>query len=128
MKEIKRNPDGTVAKGNSLNPSGRPKGKKSEVAYNKLKADYDKQGKHALDRITEIADALFKKGELLQAMKGYIFVADKKYQITIHDHKLYLEEVKDRKKDDADIDDEENEEGTSGSVPIIFDRYVQKEA
>lgn len=126
MKEIKRNPDGTVAKGHSLNPSGRPKGKKSEVTYNKLKSDYDKQGKIALDRIMEIADKLFEAGQLSSALKAYVFVADKKYQLTIHDHKLYIDEVKAGKKDDADIDDEENED--SALAPVVFAPFAQKEA
>lgn len=121
-----RDESGRFKSGVSGNKNGRPKGKKSEVAYNKLKADYDKQGKHALDRITEIADMLFKKGEYISAMKGYIFVADKKYQLTIHDHKIYLEEVKNNKKDDADIDDEENED--SSLAPVVFAPFAQKEA
>lgn len=122
-----RNSDGTFRKGApSPNPAGRGKGKKSEVTYNKLKSDYDKQGKLALDRIMEIADKLFEAGQLSSALKAYVFVADKKYQLTIHDHKLYIEEVKAGKKDDADIDDEDEQD--SSLAPVIFAPFAQKEA
>lgn len=121
-----RDSSGRFKSGVSGNKNGRPKGKKSEVTYNKLKADYDKQGKIALDRIMEIADKLFEAGQLSSALKAYVFVADKKYQLTIHDHKLYIEEVKAGKKDDADIDD--GEEGEDTLAPVVFAPFAQKEA
>lgn len=108
MASIKRNEDGTLKKGTgSLNAAGRPTGKKSQVSYDKMLSKYNKFGDEALEEIMDISRQLKAKGDLLQSLKGFVFVADVKYKLTLHDHKLYIERLK-AEKADADIDDEEN--------------------
>lgn len=75
--KVRRRKDGTFRKGVSGNKTGRPRGAKSKLSEARLTTLLNKYGAYAAEKIVEIADKEFTKGNMSSAMKGYAIVFDK---------------------------------------------------
>lgn len=97
-KDPRRNADGTIRKGYSLNTKGRPKGttgNKHKASKANLENMLLKEGLASMKAIKAMADKAAESGDLTTAFKCYVFVADKYYQLVIHNDRIEMQAIKD---------------------------------
>lgn len=109
--EVPRDNAGRFVKGKSGNIKGRPKGSKGKASKQRLDALLNKVGPESILQIKKMADLAFTKGDLVTGFKCYFALADKYYQLTIHNEKMEIRQAERKEKfseddeDDYDIDD-----------------------
>ena len=129
MSEVEkvRDDKGRFKAGVSGNAAGRPKGTKGNK-HRAAKASLEnllmKEGPEALRKIKEIADQALVKGELNQAMKCYVFISEKYYQLVIHNDRVEIQQIKDEqaralKQQQQEAEDTEDE-STYQNVVVSF--------
>ena len=109
MTDDRRNPDGTIKKGHTINKNGRPKNAKGKYAKVKMENLLAKAGPESLQMIMDAAKKLMEQGQLSAGAKLLIPVLDKWYSLTIYNDKIQIAEEKGKKAQDED--DEESFEG-----------------
>lgn len=112
-KEDIRNDDGTIKKGFSLNPKGRPRNSKNQASKQKLDNLADKYGSLALKKIFEMGEAALAKGDTNTAYRCYSFVAGHYVTITLHNDRM--EKTVTKNKPD-ELTDEESDDLQNGAV------------
>lgn len=100
--KVKRRKNGTIAKGNSLNPSGRPAGATNKINKAKVVASFNKNLLATLNKILDLGDTAAAKGDVNPALKAYTFYAEKGLQVLAQQDKLVAEMEKLRKKEETD--------------------------
>lgn len=124
----RRNPDGTIKKGHSLNLRGRPKGSGKGTKHRHSKATLETMlmstGPAALRAIKKMADEQLAKGNVNHAFKCYVFIADKYYQLVMHNDKIEIQAIKDEEqrklKAQQQRDEDSEEESTYQNVIVSF--------
>jgi hypothetical protein len=129
MSEVEkvRDDKGRFKAGVSGNAKGRPKGttgNKQRAAKASLENLLMKEGPDALRKIKEIADKALLSGELNQAMKCYVFISEKYYQLVIHNDRVEIQQIKDEqaralKQQQQEAEDTEDE-STYQNVVVSF--------
>ncbi len=124
----RRNPDGTIKKGHSLNLRGRPKGSGKGNKHKHAKASLEtllmSSGPAAIRAIKKMADEEMAKGNINHAFKCYVFIADKYYQLVMHNDKVEIQAIKDEEqrklKAQQQRDEDSEEENTYQNVIVTF--------
>jgi hypothetical protein len=124
---LERNPDGTFPKGKSGNLKGRPrgtKGNKHKHAKASLETLLMSSGPAAIRAIKKMADEEMAKGNINHAFKCYVFIADKYYQLVMHNDKIEIQAIKDEEqrklKAQQQRDEDSEEENTYQNVIVTF--------
>ena len=104
--DVKRNKKGQFVKGVSGNTRGRTKGSKGKASKQRLDAMLNKIGPESLMQIKKMADQAFAKGDFTTGFKCYFAIADKYYQLTIHNEKMEIRQAERKEKATEDDDDE----------------------
>ena len=106
--EVKRNEKGHFI--GSGNLKGRPKnskGSKHKASKATLENKLNKFGPEALEEIMKLGRDALSKGDVGTAIKCFIYVGDKYYQLTIHNDRIEVQEQKRQQdKEDTERDDE----------------------
>lgn len=89
--KVKRRKDGTIAKGHSLNPSGRPRGATSKINKAKIVTAFNKDLLRTLHKILALGDKAAQDGQIASALKAYSFFAEKGLQVLAQQDKLAAE-------------------------------------
>lgn len=119
---VKRRKDGTVAKGSrSLNPKGRPVGSKSKINANKLINFLNTNGIYSLNRLVEIGKTLETKGELVQAARVFMFVAQQAITLMNKQMGMELQEAKALLEKEAGVREDEDDNPVN-NVILSFQR------
>lgn len=120
-KENIRNEKGQFQRGISGNPAGRKKGTKGskhKYAKSKLETMLNKCGLESFEQIMQLGKEAAAKGDINTAIKCFVFVGGKYYELTIHNDKILMQE---QKKRDADNEEENSDEGEQfTNVEISF--------
>ena len=108
--EVKRDSSGKFVKGVSGNPLGRSKGTKGvkhRASKAKLENLLNKFGPEAIQQIMEIGQKALSQGDIGTALKTFVWIGDKYYQLTIANDRIEIQEQKRQQdKEDAERDDE----------------------
>ena len=103
--KVKRRKNGTIAKGHSLNPSGRPVGSTNKINKQKVVAAVNKNLLKALERIMKISDVAFEKGELNTSLKAAATYASEGLKLLQSQEKIATELAKIANKEDKQEED-----------------------
>lgn len=125
---LERNPDGTYPKGKSGNLRGRPKGAGKGTKHKHAKSTLETMlltsGLASLKAIKKMADEELAKGNVNHAFKCYVFIADKYYQLVMHNDKLEIQAIKDEEqrklKAQQQRDEDSEEDSTFQNVIVTF--------
>lgn len=109
MIEAVRDPSGKFVKGKSGNLRGRPKGTGSKHKYAKstLENKLNKMGPEALDAIMKIGKDALVSGDIGTAIKCFMYVGGKYYELTIYNDRVEVQEQKKRDAEAAESYDDE---------------------
>jgi hypothetical protein len=111
MTEIKRDEKGRPVKGQSLNPSGRPRGSKGKHSKAKLESMLSLAGPQSLKKLQELATTLEERGDVGAAIKIHVYLSGKWFELLIHNEKVELQRAKQSDVDDMADTQEETYEG-----------------
>lgn len=110
MSESIRDDKGRIKPGHTLNANGRPKntkGSKHKFSKAKLENLLNKFGPEAIQQIMEIGQKALSQGDIGTALKTFVWIGDKYYQLTIANDRIEIQEQKRQQdKEDAERDDE----------------------
>jgi hypothetical protein len=105
----------------SPNKAGRPKntkGTKHKYSKSKLETMLNKCGLESFELMMQIGKDALSKGDLGTAIKCFVFVGGKYYELTIHNDKILMQEQKKRDTDNEEENSDEGEQFTN--VEISF--------
>jgi hypothetical protein len=122
-----RDDKGRFKRGVSGNVKGRPrntKGNKHKHAKQTLETMLMSTGPAALKAIKKMADEELAKGNVNHAFKCYVFIADKYYQLVMHNDKVEIQAIKDEEqrklKAQQQQDEDSEEDSTFQNVIVTF--------
>ena len=123
-----RDDKGRFRKGVSGNLAGRRKGSGKGNKHRHSKANLEtllmSSGPAAIRAIKKMADEEMAKGNINHAFKCYVFIADKYYQLVMHNDKVEIQAIKDEEqrklKAQQQRDEDSEEENTYQNVIVTF--------
>lgn len=118
---IKRKKNGTFRRGQSGNLKGRPKNTKNKHSEEKLTSLLNRGGAAGIQMVTKIMYEAYEKEDRNLAMKCGVWLGEKYYQVTLHNQKLEMQRLADKKKEKVSEEDEEEvEDYTKTGVVFTF--------
>lgn len=118
-----RNEDGTIKKGFSLNPKGRPRNSKNQVSKQKMDNLADKYGSMAFKELFLMGKDAQEKGDNALAYKCYAFVAGQYVTITLHNDRILHSSSKNKPEELSDEQDDELQNGAI--IQVNFKRQSE---
>lgn len=123
-----RDDKGRFKKGVSGNLAGRRKGAGKGTKHKHAKSTLETMllstGLASLKAIKKMADDELLKGNINHAFKCYVFIADKYYQLVMHNDKLEIQAIKDEEqrklKAQQQRDEDSEEDSTFQNVIVTF--------
>lgn len=125
-----RDEKGRIKKGHSLNLKGRPKnskGSKHKYAKSTLENKLNKMGPEAFDEIMAIGREARASGDIGTALRCFMYVGGKQYEMIVHNDRIEIQELKRIQKEKDSEQEQDDEVFEAPQVSFSFTPVVVNE-